>query len=159
MAKKSSRLKVSLDGDRIAYCTVDHSGNRTGKVRKWRVGVRSNLPRALFFLMLQTIRKEVRLLDKDEKDFAVTKEAVVRGLRRAAKACGCEPCCSGRADIAWRVDGKLLASFQVHDSDLDRHRLNVLLKSKAVFRLVLITKGKGYLQIAPQVTNARKRSQ
>ena len=158
MAKKSSRLRVSLDGDRLAYCTVDRHGQTTGKIKKWSVHERSNLPRTMFFILRDSIRRELGRLEKGEKDTTVIKEAMVRGLKRAGRLCGCEPAKSSRVDVAWKIDGKWLAGFQIHATAVDQHRLKKLLKSKTIFRIVVVTGVSGYFRISPQETNREKRS-
>ncbi len=137
------QLKLSLRKRTLTCCRLNKEGVPEGKSDKWKITKNSNVPCALFYLILGFVRKGLSTLA--EADFETRKDAVVRALRQAARATGCKPIfgCKG-TDIAWRVDGKRLIGFQIHEKKIDESRREELLRCKTRLRWIITVNGRSF---------------
>lgn len=149
MVKPSFRLR--LKGETLTIRRINKEGG-FGKRHAWRIGKRSNVPKALYHLIHSFIRKRVGQCEDTE--FPSVKEAVLRALCEAAEACGCtHRFGSESGDVTWFLDGAALFAFQIHKDFLRKVRARELRSSAAPLRWILKVQERGFVKYLPRRTS------
>jgi hypothetical protein len=128
-----------------------------GTKERWKIGEKSNLPRALFFNIKNFVRQKVRRCAK-KRDYASLRGSVVRALCEAAESCGCAAEFGKEgADVVWYLQGIPLIGFHIAKDESITRAVEQLLAGKTVFRWTIALSASGYFHIRARTTNPRYR--
>jgi hypothetical protein len=151
------KLSLRLLPDRGLLIVRRANKGGWGTKERWKIGEKSNVPKALYFIILNFVRQRVKRCE-NKKDFASLKKCVLRALCEAGEVCGCEPQFGKEgADVVWYLEDIPLIGFHVAKAVCKKRKVRELLAGKTVFRWTIAVAESGYFHILARTTNPRYR--
>jgi hypothetical protein len=154
---RDQKMSLRLIADRGLLIVRRRSKGGWGKKERWEVGLKSFVPRALYFMIHNYVQQRIKRCD-NAKDSVALRKSVLRGLREAAEACRCEPE-FGRegADVVWYLGAVPLIGFHVANDKCKKKAVERLLAGNPVFRWTIAVAQSGWFHIQPRETHPKFR--
>lgn len=154
---RDQKLRLRLLPDRGLLIVRRPNKGGWGTKERWKIGEKSNVPKALYFIILNFVRQRVKWCE-NKKDFASSKNCVLRALCEAAEVCGCEPQFGKEgADVVWYLKDFALIGFHIAEDKCKKSAVRQLLAGRTFFRWTMALSASGYFHIRPRETNPRYR--